>query len=128
MKLRIKITNGQMELDRQSLSTHLATMKDGPYDLIIRPEIKWDVDKMRKYFHGPVINFVKSMFHEIGHGYSKNQVKEYMKSEHGKTDKMGLPASTSTYTFEDYKKFLNDINVWCIECFKIGIPPSEGEE
>ena len=126
------------EATRARYTNHIATLPDGDYEIIIRKAVKWDTARMRKYFHGVVLDFIKEQFKIIGRPYSKPQIKEFLKSEFGRQEPLFLgpteskvrevPASTSEYTFEDYKIFLNDINAWCLDCFQYELPPSDEVE
>jgi len=101
---------------------------DGEYDIILRPRIKWDVAQMRKYFHGPVRDFIVCQFKELGLIYTKTQVKDYLKGKFGLIDERGFAESTATYDFKTYTEFLNNINFWCIETFECELPVAEQVE
>jgi hypothetical protein len=136
-KFKFKIAQGQVIFDdatKQRRTDYVRSLPDGEYEDVIRPEIKWDTDRMRKYFHGPVLKFIVEQFKGLGCLYSKDQVKEYLKLQFGPTteSKTGrmviIPKSTSEYDFKTYTQFLKDINLWCIECFECELPPSDEVE
>ncbi len=119
------------EFDFLRYGQTLKSLPDGDYELIIRKAIKWDTDKMRKYFHGPVLAFIQEQFKILGTVFGKDEIKLYLKSAFGPTKIVfgrNMPMSTAEYDFETYKKFLVDINDWCIECFKCELPPSDEVE
>ena len=128
-KFPVQVASGQMiGFDKDRFTQMLRTAKDGDYEILFRKKVDWNTDQMRKYFHGPVLEFIREQFKVLGSLYSKGQVKEFLKSEYGDKDKMSVPLSTSAYDRDRYIKFLKDINLWCIECFECELPPSEEVE
>jgi hypothetical protein len=137
-KFQFNKLNGKVQIDEATSKRRtelISSLPDGDYEIIIRKQVKWDVDKMRKYFHGPVLGFIVEQFKITGNIFGKNEVKMMLKGLFGKSKdvKTGVhttvvPCSASEYTFADYAKFLKDINAWCIECFQCELPPSNEVE
>ena len=137
-KFLFKKLSGTVQMDEATKlrrSELIRTLPDGDYEIIIRKAVKWDVAKMRKYFHGPVLGFIKEQFKGVGCMYSKEQIKDYLKTGFGPNndppaglDGVVMPKSTSEYDFDTYARFLKDINAWCIECFNCELPPSDEVE
>lgn len=118
---------------RERRSALLRSLGDGDYEILIRPELKWDTDQMRKYFHGPVLKFIVEQFKVLGHIYTRDEIKECMKRLFGpgqfvKELNTHIPKSTAEYDFATYTKFLKDINDWCIEVFQFELPTAEEVE
>ena len=132
---RLSSTTQMTDETRARYTNHINTLPDGDYEIIVRKAVKWDVARMRKYFHGPVLGFIVEQFKITGNVFGKTEVKEFLKKEFGQSYIVSMASvsrcflrSTSSYTFEDYTKFLNDINAWCIECFGYELPPSDEVE
>lgn len=129
-KFKFIVTNGVVLMDdevKARRTKYIRTLPDGIYEDIVRAEIKWDTDQMRKYFHGPVLKFVVEQFKVLGYAYGKEDVKHYLKDLCGlrTANKFNMLKSTSEYDFKTYVKFLNDINAWCITIFECELPPSD---
>jgi hypothetical protein len=130
MKRELKITQW---LDGGKIKQYADTLPDGDYEIIIRSKIKWDVDKMRKFLHGPVIEHCVKEFKRQGCVYTKPQIKEWIKSEFGPLSASNgsavvIPMSTSEWSFETYKNVLQDINDWSIESFGCELPAADEVE
>jgi hypothetical protein len=129
-KFSFKMKNKTMiDFDRTRFAMAQGQLKeDTEYELVIRLKPKWDVEGMRKYFHGPVRKFVKARFHSDGYHYSVDEVKEYFKYKYGKKDDKGVPISTSHYDYEMYCQFLSDIKNWVRVSFKCELPERDEVE
>ncbi len=134
-KFQFRICKGvAIDMDWLRFKDVTVHLPDGDYDLIVRKQISWDVAQMRKYFHGPALGFIVDQFRRLGSSMSKNQIKEYLKSEFGPCSAIAhssippMPDSMADYDFETYKKFLTDVNCWCVECFNCELPPAEEVE
>lgn len=120
-----------VDMDWSRFNTVRASLPDGEYELVMRKQISWDTDQMRKYFHGPALGFIVDQFRKLGTSVSKAQAKEYLKSEFGPDDEVNhpgipnIPRSMSGYDFETWKLFLTNVNAWCVECFNCELPPAE---
>ena len=132
MKRELKITQW---LDGGKLRQYADTLPDGEYEIIIRPKSKWDVDKMRKFLHGPVIDFLITQFKQQGNVFTKPQLKEWIKSEFGPHhyselpgSSITLPISSSEWTFDTYKGVLQDLNDWCADAFGCELPAADDIE
>ena len=116
----------------QRYNDYKATLPDGEYELVLRPKVKWDVAGMRKYLHGPVLEFIRMQCKHKGFITTKDQLKEDFKEMFGKKKEVRtlrgkklIPDSTSTYDFEDYKKFISDIKDWCKDKLGCDIPDKD---
>lgn len=110
----------------------LGGLKDGDYEILVRPKIDWNTSRMNRYFHGPVLGFIREQFKTLGHLYSKDQIKDMLKHEHGEKElhvlgkkQQWMPKSTSCYDRDVWTKFLHDTNLWSIVCFSCELPPSD---
>lgn len=104
-------------------------------EVLLRKKIDWDVTQMRKYFHGPVLVFVEVQERQRGVSKGKQELKSQFKIIYGPYEDFALggkmysgPKSTADYTFDEYVKFLNDIDAFCMEHYGCGIPPAEQVE
>ncbi len=105
-------------------------------EILIRKEISWDTDQMRKFFHGPVRAFILEELRKTGLLMTAGQLKDDFKLMYGpKVSRKNLsgqmveePKSTSDYTFDDYLEFLNSINLWCVQNLGFEYPPAEKVE
>ena len=114
---------------------HKSNLPDGEYEIVIRPKQTWDVAQMRKYFHGPVLEFVRLEVKRAGHVITKGQLKEDFKQMFGPTEPKKtlqgtklIPRSTSTYDFDEYRDFINDISDWCKDKLKCDLPDTSEVE
>jgi hypothetical protein len=128
-----RILNTTKWLDRGKLQDYVNSLADGEYEVVVRPKIKWDVDKMRKFMHGPVIDFLIAQFKQQGNVFTKPQLKEWIKREFGPvqtgaSNKMYAPMSTAEWSFDTYKKVLQDLNDWCADVFKCQLPSADDIE
>jgi hypothetical protein len=119
-------------LDKPRWAQMMSGLKDGDYEILVRPKIEWDVEAMRNYFHGPALDFVREMLRKAKRIYSKKKIKEMLKEELGPFEhvmvgkgKIWDVKSTGDYTYEEYKKFLFDLNIWCVDCFGCELPPAD---
>ena len=87
---------------------------------------------MRKYFHGPIRAFIEAQERNRGSSKGKEEIKSDLKQIYGpRVDRMigkkivTVPKSTGDYTFDDYVKFINDIDAFCMDNYGCGIPPAE---
>ena len=101
-------------------------------EVLIREQINWDTDQMRKYFHGPVRAFILGELRKKPFLTTADQLKRDLKLLFGpKITRVSLsgsieePKSTADYTFKEYLDFLNRINEWCIEKLGFELPPAE---
>ncbi len=108
---------------------------NGNGELIDREEIRWDTDQMRKFFHGPVLEMIEGIERNAGNTDGKAQIKADFKALYGpwverKIGKKIIQTlkSTGDYTFDEYCKFLKDINAFCMENYQCEIPPAEQVE
>ena len=135
-KFKYEIFNNQIvKMDWVRLKQTMISHKNGIYELLDRPEISWDTDRMRRYFHGPVLEFVEGCERNQGRSTSKAQIKIELKTLYGPmeektigTKKIQVLKSTADYTFEEYKKFLKDIKAFCMDNYQCEMPTAEEVE
>ena len=135
-KFQVQIVSGQMiNLNKDRFTQMLRGSKDGDYELLWREKVEWNVEQMRKYFHGPALDFIREELKKLKRIYAKKKIKEMLKEELGPRElveigkrKIWDAKSTGDYAFDEYKKFLCDLDQWCIDCFKVGLPPAEEVE
>jgi hypothetical protein len=133
MKYPVQVASGQLiGLDKDRWSKMIHSSKDGDYEILFRKKVEWDVTQMNNWFHGPALDFVREQFRKAKRLYSKKKLKEMLKDELGPREhiKIGTKLiwdvkSTGDYTYDEYYKFLFDLNQWCVECFKCELPPSD---
>ncbi len=104
-------------------------------EVLLRKKIEWDVTQMRKYFHGPVLAFVEAQDRQQGSSRSKQEIKELLKELYAEPEEVNFgqrviyrPRSTASFTYDEYVKFLNDIDAFCMDNYGCGIPPAEKVE
>ncbi|KKK66188.1 hypothetical protein LCGC14_2966600 [marine sediment metagenome] len=132
-KFPLTIFKGQVtKFDHDRYLRTRKGLPDGEWEVLIRKAIKWDTDQMRKYFHGPVLEFVEGCERNQGRSTSKAQLKIDIKTLYGPmedaivgTKKIQVLKSTGDYTFDEYKNFLNNINAFSMENYNCEIPPAE---
>lgn len=111
------------------MQAYLDTIPEGEeMELIFRKKIRWDIGRMRKFFEGPVVDFVKNQFNELGHSYGKPDIRQFLKAKFLGTvvgDPIWTPISTTTLDFEKWKGFLKDIDGYCMDTFSCGLPEPE---
>ncbi len=113
-----------------------AMMEHERGEILLRKEISWDTDQMRKFFHGPVRAFILEELRKTGLLMTADQLKDDFKLMYGpKVSRKNLsgqmveePKSTSDYTFDDYLEFLNSINLWCVQNLGFEYPAAEKVE
>ena len=84
--------------------------------------------RMRRYFEGPVVDFVRDRYADVGVALGRGDVREALKLKfHGYTEEYGLrtPVSTTTLTRPMWVQFLKDINDWCCDEFGCGLPEAD---
>ena len=100
-------------------------------ELIVRKRVDWDVSRMRRYFEGPVVDFVRDRYADIGVAYGRGDMREALKQKFlGFTEEHGLltPVSTTTLTRPKWKQFLMDIDEWCMAEFGCGLPSPDNAD
>ncbi len=135
-KFPLTIFKGQVtKFDHDRYLRTRKSLPDGEWEVLIRKAIKWDTDQMRKYFHGPVLEFVEGCERNQGRSTSKAQIKIELKTLYGPMEEKTIGTkiiqilkSTADYTFDEYCKFLKDINAFCMENYQCEIPPAEQVE
>jgi hypothetical protein len=135
-KFKVMITAGQMHMDdevRARMTKATRGAKDGPYELLLREEVKWDTTQMRKYYHGPCLKFLVEQFKHLGHVISKDEAKQWVKTRFGPTKDIELgvgstvtvPKSTAEWDFKTYKGVLRGLDEWCMNYLSCNLPTAE---
>lgn len=127
-----KTTQVEPDVSRRMRSV-VDTLPDGDYEWILREKPTWDVDKMRRFLHGPVLKFLVEQFKALGHVISKDEAKHWVKERFGPTKEVKLgagstltvPKSTSEWDFETYKGVLKNLNEWCANYMNCELPTAE---
>ncbi len=117
-------------LDISGLIRFMATVKDEEeMELLVRKKIRWDIEKMRKFFEGPVCKFVVNLYAERGIAYGKGVMREALKAKFIGFDKTGvIPISSTTLDFDGFKEFLVAINNWCLDEFGCPLPEADSTD
>ncbi len=105
-------------------------------EILIREEVEWDTDQMRKYFHGPVRAFILEELRKTGFNTTADQIKFDLKQMYGpKYNRVGLNGKTTTepksmadYSEKEYCDILNRTDEWCMDKLGCGLPPAESVE
>jgi len=118
---------GDLKIDL--VSQYLQTIKTGEdMELIVRKKISWDTSRMRRYFEGPVVDFVRDRYADTGNAVGKGVIREALKAKFlGFTEEHGLstPVSTISLTRPKWTEFLNDINAYCQSEFGCWLPETD---
>lgn len=136
LKFSVTIKDGQMTMDAETKARWTKATrqsKDGFYDVLLRPQICWDTDAMRRFFHGPCLKFLVEQFKGLGHVTSKDEAKHWVKSKFGPTkdvklgvgSTMTVPKSTAEWDFETYKGVLRNLDEWCMNYLNCNLPTAE---
>ena len=95
-------------------------------ELIIREKIRWDIEKMRKFFEGPVCKHIVNLYAERGNAIGKGVLREVLKIQFiGYQEGTFIPISTTTLDFKKWVDFLKAIDNWCKDEFGCGLPEAE---
>ncbi len=135
MKFKFIKANGTLiqgrlkNLDWKRLDAYLDTIKpDEKMELIIRKEISWDTSRMRRFFEGPVCQFVADRFGDVGISRGKGDIREALKLKFlGYTEEYGIktPMSTTSLTRPKWIEFLRAINEHCMDEFGCSLPEAD---
>ncbi len=105
-------------------------------EVLLRKKIEWDVEAMRGYVHGPIAEFVIAMFKQhTGMVFTLKQMHKWLRDEflpgipkYVAGHSVPNPVSSESLGFDGYHKWINDIDDFCQDAFKCGIPPAEKVE
>ena len=125
-KFQFKTICNVIQIDWDELKLSMREFPDG--EIIVRKKIEWDTDKMNRYFHGPVLCFVRSQFRDLGTVATKDEVKNWLKGKFlDKEERNGFQflRSTASLGRDEYIGFLKDIDEFCKDKFQCGIPEPE---
>lgn len=121
------------------LMTFLASLKDGEkMELIIRKKVSWDTEQMKKFFEGPVVDFVQAQYADKGMAFSTSAVREGLLGKFlgwTEVNAFGQRYALSRTTLDEPKsgkssrerwiKFLKDIDNSCMDTFGYGLPSAD---
>jgi len=121
-----------LDLDNARFKQVSGGLPNGDYELIIRPKPNWNTEQMRKFFHGPVRDFIRAKERESGSVKSREEVKSDLKLIYGpRVDKkigdkvVQVCKSTGDFTYKEYTQFLKDIDAFCQHNYEEGLPLCE---
>jgi hypothetical protein len=129
MKRELKTTQW---LDGGKIKQYADTLPDGEYEVVIYLKPNWDVAQQRKYFHGPVLDFLVKECRGRGYSTTKAQLKLDFKNMYGKhkfrqtlQGAKNEAVSMSDYTKEDYTDLINGISSWLSDKWQTILPAPE---
>ena len=125
-KFQFQTISNVIQIDWDALKMSMREFPEG--EIIVRKKISWDTDKMNRYFHGPVLDFLRAQFRDSGTIVSKEEAKIWVKGKflgHEERNGFQFLKSTASLGRDEYIQFLKDIDGWCQEWFKCPIPESE---
>ena len=124
-------------IDIPQLYDYLQSLRSGTrMHLIVRPRPGFDVEGMRNYFHGPMLDWICKEVKEMGIRTSREEMRDELKrrfigvDDDGKTlsiaDTLEVKTKGDTRDPEQkYKEFLNDVRLWCIDTLGSEPPPPD---
>ena len=125
-------------INRAELLKYLGTLRAGTrMHLIVRPRPGFDVEAMRNYFHGPMLDWIVAEIKDMGIRTSREEMRDELKRTFIGTDKDGktlsIAGTLEVITDDDvrdpekkYREFLSDVRLWCIDTLH-GEPPLPDE-
>ena len=51
------------------------------WEMIIRKPVNWDTSRMRRYFEGPVLDFIQECYKHRGVAFGKGSIREALKGQ-----------------------------------------------
>ncbi len=104
-------------------------------EMIIREEVVWDAVQMKKYFEGPVVTFIHTLYAQQGTAVGEGNIREGLKGlfigweEPNEFGQIFAKSRTELDTPKDgvsprerWKKFLRDINSYCQDTWGCELP------
>lgn len=130
------------EIDQAKLTAYLDSFKEGQdMELIIRKKIDWNATQMKRYFEGPVVNFVQELYAQQGKAIGEGLVREGLLGMFlgwSKTNEFGVKHVLSRTELDAPKdgktprerwiKFLKDIDAWCMDEFGCSLPSADNAD
>lgn len=125
-------------LNIEELLNYLGTLRAGTrMHLIVRPRPGYNVEAMRNYFHGPMLDWIVFKLRGLGIPASREPMRDELKrnfigvDDDGKTlsiaDTLEVMTKGDTRDPEKkYKEFLDDVRLWCIDT--LGDEPPQPDE
>jgi len=127
-KFKGKYIGGILQADWNFDDLKLTMREYDEFEVIIRKPIDWNVDNMRKFFHGPVIDFLRSQLRNFGIVLTKDECKVWVKEQFlDRQEQNGISflRSTAALNRDEYKTLLKDINEFCMDRFGCGLPEAD---
>ena len=135
-KFKYVVTDtGQIIKDWTIDELELSMRNEKRGEILVREEIEWTVDQMRRYLHGPCTKFIVEMFKDRGDVYTDKEIHSFIRDQFlpvstkevsGKI--LRKPVSSESIGRKRYIQWINDVNDWCIKEFGMGLPPAEKVE
>ena len=134
-KFLLTKSNGQVTaFDHARYVETRKNLPDGEYEILIKPKSRWDTERMRKYFHGPVLELIEKEERRQGRATSQEQLRSEIKLLYGPWEDVekgigGKPLrqlkSMRYYDQNDYKKLLSDVKAFIREHYHCEMPTDE---
>ena len=141
-KAGVVIWDAFNDLDFELLKKFMGNIPDGKrMEMIIRAEIVWNADQMKKYFEGPVVDFVQKCYNQEGKVIAPSSIRDGLKgmfigwtepNEFGQvfplsrkeldTPKDGVSPRNR------WKQFLRNIDSYCMDRFGHGLPTHDNTD
>lgn len=124
-KFKGQYIGGMLQADWNFDDLKMTMREYGGFEIIIRKPIEWNVEQMRKFLHGPVLDFLRNQLRELGIVFTKDEAKVWVKEQFlDKEEKNGISFLKSTASLDraSYIRLLKDINEFCQDRFGCGLP------
>ena len=139
-KLHIWDCFGKLDLDL--LITFMESVREKEeMELIIRKKIDWNATQMKKFFEGPVVDFIQARYADKGVAMGEGEIREGLLAKFlGWTEPnaFGQRHALSRTTLdspkdgksprERWKKFLQDIDQYCLDEGWGGLPSADNTD
>lgn len=130
------------EINSDLIEKFMAGIPEGKkMEMFIREEIVWDAEQMKKYFEGPVVDFVQQCYSHDGNAIGKGVVREGLKgmfigwTEPNQFGQVFPLSRTELDKPKDgksprkrWKEFLTAINDYCMQRWGYPLPTYENTE
>ena len=123
-----------IEIDWAELKLAMAEHENG--EVLVREQMEWNVEQMRKYLHGPATKFFIAMFKQHnGIVFTTPEMHRWLRDAFldGKWKKVGsktvyCPISSESLGRKGYHKWIKDMNEYCMDAWQCELPPAEQVE
>ena len=119
--------NQVVDMDWTQVKRSMLSMGEG--ELFLRPIQKWDIERMRKFLHGPVSVFVCAEWAKKGSVYTLPQMHKFLRDAFLPGDPIEIngklipnPISETKLDEFAYWTWLNTIKDWCRDFFGCELP------